>query len=839
MRTPASRRVFAFLSTVPPMHSFFFAILVLLVMGVGKENNMQETTPKRFSFDAAAVWIIALVAFLSTVVLIPGNLVSIFGTKVTILATGALIALIVYIIARLVRGNIVFPPLLLLGTVWLLPLAYGISVLFSGANQMQSIFGVELETDTFGFILLLALLATLSALALRQASHYSLFFKTLGVTFGVTVLAQLGFIIAAKVGAPVAAVTNLVGSFSDLGFIAGLGIVISLLAMRFLTLSSKMKIALWVAVVAGLIVLVLGNSSLAWILVGLVSLGLFIEAIMRRRSGGHDADLEGVSTLSADDDAEYSGGEGRALGAPLVTLLVSLFFLIGGSTIGNAFASSLGINIIDVRPSWQSTFDVGSHTYASSPLFGSGPGTFGEQWLKYKDRALNDTVFWSVDFASGIGSIPTSFVTTGIIGVLAWLVFIGFFLYSGVRALLFRLPQDPYMRFVSLASFTGAAYVLVAAFFSAPGAVVLALGFLFVGLFVSSLRYGKGRLDWGVVFSKNPRVGFAIVFLLTLLLLASVAAIYVVLGRYMSNAAYGEATQALSAGELDTADAAITRSVSFAPSERAYQLATAVGIERMRRIANDTTLSPSTAQQQFQIALSASVNAGLAATALGPNDYQNWVVLGTVYQSVAALGIQGSYESAKDAFERAAALNPTSPVLPYIIAQLEIGKENAEPAETKLLESVNLKRDYIPAILLLSQLEIQLGKASEALQAAEAAAYFAPEEPAVLFQVGILRSGTGDTAGAVAALARAVEINPQYANARFFLGAMYGMEGRYAEALEQMRAVADFSEENATAVAPDIALLEAGKNPFTKERMKSLGIPTPPVAEPAPEASTN
>ena len=62
---------------------------------------------------------------------------------------------------------------------------------------------------------------------------------------------------------------------------------------------------------------------------------------------------------------------------------------------------------------------------------------------------------------------------------------------------------------------------------------------------------------------------------------------------------------------------------------------------------------------------------------------------------------------------------------------------------------------------------------------------------------------------------------------------MYSMQGKYPEALEQFRAIAAFSPENAAAVAPDIASLEAGKNPFPAARMKSLGIPTPPVTEPA------
>lgn len=796
---------------------------------------MQETTSmKRFSFDSATVWILALVAFLTTVALIPGSTVSLFGTKATILAAGSLLALIAFVVSRLVRGNIVFPPLALLGTVWLVPLAYGISTLFSGVNPMMALFGVEFETDTFGFMLVLAAFATLFALALRQAAHYRLFFRTMAATFAVVVIAQAGFIIVSRFNPAVSSVTNLIGSFADLAFVAGLGVVVSLLAMRFLSLSKKAKLGLWAAIVAGLVLVILANALLVWVLVGLVSLALFIEAVMKRRAAGADSDLDGASAYSSEDDAGSESSESaRFLGAPLVTLLVSLFFLIGGSTIGNAVAASLGISVIDVRPSWQSTFEVGSHTYASSPLFGSGPGTFSEQWLKFRDRSLNSTVFWNVDFSSGIGMIPTSFITTGILGVLAWLAFLGFFIYSGVRALLFRLPADPTMRFVSLASFTGAAYVLAAALLAAPGPAVLALGFAFLGVFISSLRFGKGRLDWGIVFSKSPRVGFAIVFLLTLLLLASVGSLYAVLGRYVSYVSYGDAAKALAAGSLDEAEAAIQRSLSFAPSERAYQLAATTGMARMQRVAADTTLAPTVAQQQFQAALSASVNAGLAATELGPNDYQNWVVLGSVYQSVSGLGIEGAYDSAKGAYQKAMELNPTTPILPYVVSQLEIGQGKGAEAEAALKESITLKNDYIPAIILFSQLEVQLGKAVEALQLAEAAAYFAPNEPSVLFQVGILRSGTGDTAGAVAALLRAVELNPQYANARFFLGAMYAVEGKNAEALAELRAVALMSPENAAAVAPDIEALEANRNPFTAARMRTLGIPTPPVTEPS------
>lgn len=794
---------------------------------------MQEhsKTVRRFSFDTAAVWIFGLTAFLGAVLFIPNDSVSFYATKVVILSVGALATLIAFVVARLVRGSLVVPPLALLGAAWLVPIAYGLSALFSGENLSRAFFGVELEPDTLGFMVLLVLLTTLATLVLRRAGDYKAFFLATASGIGVALLAQAGIIIAARFGAALAPTLNTVGAFSDLGMLAGLAILFALIAMRFLVLGKRIQIVLWIGILLSLALLMLANAALVWVFVALVSLGLFIESILRRRGHVEDLDLVGVATIAPDEETVV-GGERRGLAAPLITLLVSLFFLIGGASIGNDIASSLGINTVDVRPSWQATFSVGSHTYASSPLFGSGPGTFGGQWLLHRDRALNDTIFWNVDFGSGIGAIPTSFVTTGVVGVIAWIVLIGLFLYSGVRALLFRLPEDQYLRFASLVSWSSAAYVLLLAFFATPGPVMLALGFISLGVFISTMRHGKGRSEWGIVFSKSPRVGFAIVFLLTLLLLASVAAIYVALERYMGTLAYGEAASALSAGSLDKAETALSRSIEFAPSERAYRLAAAVGIERMRNVASNEDLTVAVAQEQFQSALTASVNAGSAATRLGASDYQNWATLGGVYQSVVNLNIEGSYEEAKKAYEQALALNPSSPVLPYILAQIEIARGNGEAAEARLLESVTSKRDYIPAILLLSQLEIQLGKATEALQAAEAAAYFAPNEPSVLFQVGLLRSGTGDTAGAIVALSRAVELNPQYANARFFLGAFLSTQGKYEEALVQFRAVAALSEENATAVAEDIATLESGKNPFPITRLRSLGIPTPPVSEP-------
>lgn len=796
------------------------------------QSGSHSIRAKRVSFDTATNWAIIGTFALAAITFIPLASIPFLYTKVTVLALGVLVTLVLFILARLTRGNIILPPLALLGSLWVVPAAYLLSSLFSGAGVAASFFGRELESDTFGFMLVLSTFATLTAVAFRRLGSYRAFFFGASIVSAAVLVVQAFFIIAGVIAPSlISSTANLIGSFIDLAMFLGLGITIGLLALRFLHVSSRTRTLLLAFGALALFMLALANSTLVWALVALVALGLFIEAILRARPSGDQTDLDGVALLLADDPEEDSSHASPSLAAPLAVLAASLFFIIGGSTIGTALGSALNVSILDVRPSWQSTFDVGSHTYASSPIFGSGPGTFTEQWVKFKDASLNDTLFWNVDFSTGIGFIPTSFVTTGLIGALAWIAFIAIFLLFGLRTLLMRLPQEAFPRFVSVASFTGSLYVLALAIFAVPGPIVLLSGFLLMGIFISSLRYARGAHEMGLIFARSPRVGFVIVFGFTLLLLASIAASYVVVERYLASVAYAQGTSAYAAGDLETAAAAVNRSILFAPSDRAYQLAAGIGIARMNQIASDTALSPAEAQSRFQETLSRSIENALTATRLAPNNYQNWAMLGNVYQTVVPLNIEGAYENAKTAYGQAIALNPTNPTLPFIVAQLEIAHKDPAAAIESLMQAITLKRDYTQAIFLLSQLEVEQGRAREALEAAEAAAYFAPNDPVVLFQVGILRSANGNSTGAIEALARSVDLNPQYANARFFLAVMYSTVGRYPDAAQQLEAVASLSPENAAAVAEDLASVRAARNPFPPSRLGALGIPQADLTE--------
>ena len=783
--------------------------------------------PRRSSLETWSVRALLITLVAAAVVALPAAWFPLLATKSSLLALGALVTLALFVLARLSRGSMVLPPLALVGALWLPAAAYLLSAAFSGTSFGNAFWGRRLEPDTVGFMMVAALLGTLAAFLLRRPEHYRMTLRTFAGAALLVALVEVLVITLGQVAPAVILPTySFVGSPTDLAAVLGLAVVGTLITLRFLDVSARARQFFVVLGAVALLVLMVLNISLVWVLLALVSLGLFVEAVMQRRSPDIDADLDIVTVI---DEAPVEGESGsHSVALPLAVLAVSLFFLIGGALAG-ALADALHVSTLDVRPSWQSTLAAGQQTYASSPIFGSGPGTFGSEWLKHRDPALNSTIFWNIDFTSGIGFVPTSFVTTGLAGVLAWVLLFALFLVLGLRMLILRASTDPFMRYAAILSFVATAYLFTIAVVNVPGPLVLALAFVFAGIFASTMRSAVGGTQWGVIFARSPRVGFVIVFLLTLLLLASVVAAYGLLGRYVAGVELARASAAYATGDLDAADRSVGNSLSFAPSPAAYRLQASVSAARLGQIISSTTLSVSSAQQAFQVALSSGINAALAAARLEPDSYENWVLLGNMYAEAVPLGVSAAYESALSAYTRAAELNPTNPQIPYTLAQLAVANRDLKAAEEQLKAAIALKQDYAAAILLLSQLQVQQGNVRDALDSALAAAYFMPNDPAVLFQVGVLEAAAGDLPKAADVLRAAVAANPQFANARYFLAAVYAKQGDFANAAGEMEAIAALSVENANAVAAQLSELRAGRNPFPANLLS--------VSPPAPAAT--
>src|SRR3989344_796547 len=199
----------------------------------------QSSSPRRVSLEWASVWALAATIIIATVLVIPIVATPTVPTKAFALASGVLVTLAVWILARLSRGNIIFPPAVLLLALWLPTLAYALSAAFSGGPFAAALWGTALEGDTLGFVVTLSALGTLTALVVRRPDHYRAFFRASSLAFAAFVaLSALIVLVGQFAPSLVAPSFSLIGSGKDLAVVLGLGIILILLAARFLDLGS-------------------------------------------------------------------------------------------------------------------------------------------------------------------------------------------------------------------------------------------------------------------------------------------------------------------------------------------------------------------------------------------------------------------------------------------------------------------------------------------------------------------------------------------------------------------------------------------------------------------------
>ena len=507
--------------------------------------------------------------------------------------------------------------------------------------------------------------------------------------------------------------------------------------------------------------------------------------------------------------------ENRFSVAGTLVFVVAVVFIIFSSSLGAGAARTFGVEQIEARPSWGSTMQVAVPTLKASPVIGSGPNTFLLDWDKYRPTLINSSIFWNADFTSGVGLVPTSVITTGLVGALAWLFLLGVFLLAGIRGLLMRPPTDPSAYHLAVASFVGALYMLIMSVVYLPSPQLMILGFAILGMFAAIYHKEYGGRTFDIEFRAMPRIGFVAVLGLALTLVVSVVTLYGVGTVFASNMQFEKASRAAQVdGKFDDAVTYVNAANKLYPEDRYYRLSTLVHLAKLNTLLNaPDSLPQADAQAQFQAELGAAVESALAAVRLNQGDYRNWQTLGSAYQTVVPLNIDGSYEAAVSAYKSGAALNPSMPTIPFALGQLTLAKGTKADGRAYIEQAIALKPDYIPALLLLAQIELSDGNLKEAIKRAESASVFEPSNPVTRFQVGVLKFEDNDIKGAEEAFGAALALAPDYSNARYYLARVYLKKGSPEAAVKEFKEVLRLNPTN-TDVQTVITAIEAGKDPF-------------------------
>lgn len=733
---------------------------------------------------------------------------------------------IVWLFAKLRHGRFVFRDSLFSRFAIAAPIVYVASAAFSGSFA-QAFFGTSFEIGTAVSLVTGFLLLLLSLVTFKTRERIFIFYAVFLGAFFIVALFQLIRLFGGSVlqmGVFTAPQINLIGKWNELAIYFGLTAIISVVTLEFLKLSRLFKVLAAVALVVSLFFLSVIGFTYVFYAVGLLSLVSVVYWVAFNKSN-----------KEADEFGNTKAWWKRITLPSLLALLVSVIFIVDASMaesgkptfIRSRFPEKFLVSQAEFSPSWSQTFSVAQKSLKENPVFGTGPNTFSNQWLAHKPLDINQSLFWNVDFAYGVGMIPTIAVTGGLLSALAWIGFLLAFLYLGLQTIFTR--KDTIGQYIAVSSFFAALYLWIFQITYLPSQVLFTFAFIFTGIFMSAAAMDSKLRERVFVYTESAKKHFLAVLLILCALAATVGATYasaqkIYAGNLFFKGISTAAAGANSADALQKTEGYFKRAIKLDENDVYYRALMDLNAAKINAILNQQNVPQETMRTQFQTVFPELLAQVQRSIAINPSNYQNWLILGRVYAGVMPLGYPGAYDKAIEAYTTAAKYNPTSPLIPLERARLEVLNNNAAKAREEISKALTLKSNYLDAVYLLSQIEIAANNIPAATQSVEAAVFLNPNDPSTLFQLGVLRYSAQNYKGAAEALERAIALTPVYANARYFLALSYAQMNREQDALAQLLEVQKTNTDNKD-IDQMIKNLRIGKSIFT--------APAPaPVAKP-------
>lgn len=686
--------------------------------------------------------------------------------------------------------------------VGLLPGVYALSWYFS-SDRTVGLRGALIEVDTLVFVILAAL-AFFISFGLSANTWMARMVVWTTIVGGVIAALFQSIVILASSWIPFSISDrsiNLIGKWNDLGLLCGLALLLLLVSIEYGALRRSYYVLSVVGMLMFAVLIALIQFPLIWILVLGGSLLIALGSFVLKRT---------------------------VPWVPLVSVSVAVAFLLWGSVVGGGLTRVFPVSSLEVRPSVASTLEVIRGAHGASVrefLLGSGPQTFGENWLLYKPAVVNQSPFWSLDFAAGFSIILTALGSVGLVGALLWFVPLLLVVLGCIRAF-FLNEHSPRERSILIALFIGSVYMWASLVLYVPSQSMVLLAFV-----VSGMAFGfatKNHVD-----KDAPSVSRVVVMVgVSVVVLGVLIVSMVLVGRRFLSQMY--ATHAAYVLGQNTPD------LAYSLSERARRIETTSNTLRtgidvqtalLERMAADIPKPTATQQQEFMDTWEKGEVLGAQGIALYPKDYSLYFSLAKMYTFLATLGVKGAYENAGAAYRAAALYSPNNPQIPLLWARLEVLANNRSEYQAHITRALSLKPDYTDAILLVVQVNLADKDLPNAIIATRAAVKSAPGVAPLWFELGLLLYSNTNFVDAISALKQALTLEPQYANAKYFLGLSYAATKHSAEALAEFEDLQKTNPDNAE-VALILTNLRAGKEPFTDAQPPVTA--TPETRESAP-----
>jgi len=239
-----------------------------------------------------------------------------------------------------------------------------------------------------------------------------------------------------------------------------------------------------------------------------------------------------------------------------------------------------------------------------------------------------------------------------------------------------------------------------------------------------------------VVFTKTPQKAFLIMLVGTILIVASIIGIYTISQKYLAAINYAQGLELVNAEEpkIDEGIIKINKAAQLDPKDVYFRNLSQVFLLQINAVLNNQEFTQEQKQTLFQQIVSNAEISATAATQVNSANSQNWLQLGSIYENLASVNVEGAGDLAILNYQKAQILDPQNPLIPFnlgrvykgntdrikiSIALLEQAEKKDEETIKKLQDSVDknltlarqylqksieLKADFQPALDLLKQL---------------------------------------------------------------------------------------------------------------------------------------
>ncbi|MFZ5559438.1 MAG: tetratricopeptide repeat protein [Patescibacteria group bacterium] len=613
---------------------------------------------------------------------------------------------------------------------------------------------------------------------------------------------------------------NMVGTVNSLGIFSAMVLTL-VTALLFVIKKTNIKIFL---VLLGLLNLILLISLNFWVLWLILIVGLAIILVLGL-----------MRIVKLEESVSW-------LAWPIAILAIALIFLFFRPTL------PLRTNLpVEVGLNYKGGLEVVKKVLQEKPILGTGPESFVLNYTKYKSSTINQTAFWNVRFANPPGEIYSITSDLGIIGLISFLIILVLFIIKAITNLIKTVGEGDNIlkQFLEIGVFAGWLGLAVGLFLYPQSLTLMFSFWLLFSIYLAESSVFKEKV---YNLRKSPAVLLTASFSFVIIIVLMVGFIYVEGTRFVAEVVYKNGLDLIQIkGNLDEGINKVVRATVINPYEdRTYNVLSQLFILKMNR---DAQLGGVTQQERanlIQVDAINAINSAVRATILSPKDVANWLIRGQVYGQVISF-ISGAADWAETSYEEAIKLEPLNPFIYTEWGRVLVnratllagqGKRDRATQETinnylgqaleKFNRAIEIKSNYAPALFESARVYESQGKLKEAIARMEINRQLLPRDTGIAFQLGVLYYKAEKYSEAKGEFIRAVVLDDNFSNARYFLGLLYDREGDKESALDQFERIALLNPDNEH-IKDVIANLKAGLPALGSAE---LGPPEQPVQIP-------